>query len=64
MKRYHAVFSHNGSGGYCEFSASDDAAAIAQAHDMARNYGEIRYLAEVTRGVVETRREVSTGGGA
>lgn len=66
MKRYHVVHAHNGPGGYGEFSAADDAAALAHVRGMEDICGETRYLAEVVHRNPETHREIAltTGGTA
>jgi hypothetical protein len=48
MKRYRLVTSHDSSGGYCEFSAVDDAAALVVARGQLWNDGRIVALSEIT----------------
>jgi hypothetical protein len=48
MKRYHLVTSHDSSGGYSEFSAADDAAAIVVANGQLWDNGRIVALSEIT----------------
>jgi hypothetical protein len=48
MKRYHLVTSHDSSGGYCEFSAVDDAAALVVAKGQLWGGGRIVALSEIT----------------
>jgi hypothetical protein len=61
MPRYRSVHEYNGPGGNIEFTAADDAAAIAQAENMARIYGEVRSLSEILSYNPPLHRAVSTG---
>lgn len=48
MKRYRAVFAHTASGGFDEFSAADDDAALAHADDMTHIYGRLVWMSDVS----------------